>query len=198
MFKRDKYDQTIFVATGATAMTGPAYAVKVLQQTWDWALFPASFTFLISTEYSCTCVSFAILFFKVVYLLGLTGSISRLLNIVLTKLTFDLLDYTAAKMIATQHCFCVWMQLKAAVLVGSLCTQQYMWIQNSQKFLDSLNIRRIHFLFQIFPALKESLVLGTKLNPKLIFPCSFSYQWDQPPLSSNTGLSLLVWMSDSW
>lgn len=34
MLKRGKYDQTIFVATGAIAMTGPAaYAVKALQRT---------------------------------------------------------------------------------------------------------------------------------------------------------------------
>lgn len=45
------------------------------------------------------------------------------------------------------------MQLKTAGLVGSLCTQQCIWIQNSQKLLSSLNIRRINFLFQIFPAL---------------------------------------------
>lgn len=33
ILKRGKYDQTIFVATGAIAMSGPAYAMKALQRT---------------------------------------------------------------------------------------------------------------------------------------------------------------------
>lgn len=88
ILKRGKYDQTIFVATGAIAMSGPAYAMKALQRTWEWALFPKGFTFLISTEYTCTCVSFAVMFLQVVCLLGLTGSIQQAAEHCLNKTDF--------------------------------------------------------------------------------------------------------------